>query len=195
MAKKKATELRQEEIIEAALQLVERHGLENLSIADIAASIQLVPSAIYRHFKGKEEIIEGLIDSVGQALHENILYVQQAEMGTEKRLKLLFNLHLQFVTRKQAIPQILFSLLGSSKNLALKQKMLAVIAVYVEKIRKIIADGQAAGEIAANVDAMAAAMLFLGLIQPLVILSQNSGQLMDSYQETSWCIYWRGICN
>ncbi|MBP1762560.1 MAG: transcriptional regulator, TetR family, partial [Firmicutes bacterium] len=64
MAQKKATEIRQDEIVTAALALVEQNGLDHVNIANIAAAIHLVPSAIYRHFTGKEEIIAGLIDFV-----------------------------------------------------------------------------------------------------------------------------------
>ncbi|CQR75031.1 Nucleoid occlusion factor SlmA [Sporomusa ovata DSM 2662] len=193
MTQKKATELRQEEIIEAALKLVEQQGFDNLNIAGIAAAIDLVPSAIYRHFQGKEAIIGGLIEYVGKALHENILYVVSTEKVTQKRLKLLFTLHLQFIKSKRAIPQTLFSLLGSNKNMLLKRKILAVISRYVEQITDMIAEGQALSEIAPNVDPKSAAMLFIGLIQPLVILSQSDDKLIEIYQETSWQIYWRGI--
>jgi len=193
MTKKKATELRQEEIIDAALRLVEQQGFDNLSIAGIATAIDLVPSAIYRHFQGKEAIIEGLIEFVGKTLHDNILYVMRAEKETQKRLKLLLTLHLQFVRSKRAIPQILFSLLGSDKNVLLKRKILSVIFRYVEQIKDMITEGQSMAEIAPNVDPKSAAMLFIGLIQPLVILSQSDDTLIEIYQETSWQIYWRGI--
>lgn len=193
MTQKKSTALRQEEIIEAALKLVEQQGFDNLNIADIAAAVDLVPSAIYRHFQGKEAIIEGLIEYIGKALRDNIIYVMSAETDTQKRLRLLFTLHLQFIKTKHAIPQIVFSLLGSNKKLGLQRKLLFVISGYVEHIAAMIAAGQTLGEIAPAIDPKSAAMLFIGLVQPLFVLSQHDETLIENFQETSWQIYWRGI--
>ncbi len=193
MTQKKTTELRKEEIIEAALGLVEQSGIDSLSIADIANAINLVPSAIYRHFQSKEAIIQSIIEYVGKILNKNILYVLKNERETQKRLKLLLDFHFQFVGGKRIIPQILFSVLGSNKNLFLKQEMVAITLGYVEAIKNIIAEGQSKDEIAADIDPNSAALLFFGLIQPQVIFNQNSNAPIENYQDTSWQIYWKGI--
>ena len=57
MKSRKSTEIRKEEIVRAALSLVEQNGLDKLNIIDIALAVHLVPGAIYRHFKGKEDIV------------------------------------------------------------------------------------------------------------------------------------------
>ena len=72
MRSRKTTEIRREEILRAALFIVEQQGLDNLNTNAIAALIQLVPSAIYRHFKNKEEIIAALIDFIGERLQQNL---------------------------------------------------------------------------------------------------------------------------
>ena len=194
MTEKKTTEVRREEIIVASLSLVEQHGLENLNIADIAKKVDLVPSAIYRHFAGKEKIIESLIDFAGAHLQSNIAQTLMAESHGVDRLKMLFTLHVKLIKEQRAIPRILFSLLSSEKNIELRQKILLVINKYVENIEKIIDEGQVAGEILPAVDPRAAGLLFLGMVQPLAVLSQSDDDLINHYYEPLWEIYQRGIC-
>lgn len=55
---KMKTEVRREQIAAAALQLIARRGMHGLSIAGIARQVGLVPSAIYRHFDGKDHVLD-----------------------------------------------------------------------------------------------------------------------------------------
>ena len=189
---KKTTEVRRDEIIAATLALVEQKGLDNVNIANIAAAINLVPSAIYRHFTKKEEIIESLVDFVNTALQDNVSQAMRAETHAVARLKLLLDRHVQLFKEQRAIPRILFSLLSSDKEAVLKQKMLAVIACYLDKVQFIIAQGRKNGEID-NIDAKAGALLFLGMVQPLAIMMQFEEHAIDQYPEKLWDIYWHGI--
>jgi AcrR family transcriptional regulator len=193
MTEKKATETRRDEIINASLRLIERNGLDNLSVAQIAAAINLVPSAIYRHFGGKEEIIESLVDFVARSLQANVARVACGGKDAVEKLEQLYKLHTDFLKTQPAIPLIMFSLLASNRNPALKQKMISVIAAYVAEVRNIIAKGQPRGEIAKVIDPMSAALLFVGMIQPLIILNQAGDNSVDAFKKSLWDVYARGI--
>ncbi len=49
-----------ETILEAAMQIVMQHGVEALSMREIAGSIDYSPSGLYEYFSSKEGIIEAL---------------------------------------------------------------------------------------------------------------------------------------
>lgn len=193
MTEKKATETRREEIISASLRLIEKNGLDNLSVAEIAAEINLVPSAIYRHFDGKDEIIDNLIDFVDSSLQANAARVTKSEGDAVKKLELLYELHTDFLKTQPAIPRIMFSLLAGNKNPQLKTRIISVIAAYVAQVRNILAEGQPDGDIALAIDPTAAAMLFVGMIQPLIILSQAGDSPVDTFKQAMWAVYARGI--
>lgn len=195
MTKKKTTEIRRDEIINASLRLIEKDGLDNLSVADIAAEIDLVPSAIYRHFGGKEEIINTLIDFVDRSLQANAASVAGSSHNAVKKLELLYRLHTDFLKTQPAIPRIVFSLLAGNKNPALKKRIVSVIADYVSQVQHLVAQGQADGDIVAAIDSAAAAMLFIGMMQPLIILSQTDDRSVDVFKQEMWAVYARGIRN
>ena len=70
------TEIRREQIASAALQLIARRGVRGLSIAGIARQIGLVPSAIYRHFDGKDQVLDLVLDQIRRRLLDNVRAVQ-----------------------------------------------------------------------------------------------------------------------
>ena len=193
MRSRKTTEIRREEILRAALFIVEQQGLDNLNTNAIAALIQLVPSAIYRHFKNKEEIIAALIDFIGERLQQNLQQATTQEGTALERLKSLFELHVKLLQEEPSIPRILYSLISSERNQELKKKMLAEIDAYVYETKKLLLQGKKAGEINPAVDVTATAMMFLGMIQPLVILSQENKDVLDEYPQKLWQCYQRAI--
>ena len=193
MRSRKTTEIRREEILRAALFIVEQQGLDNLNTNAIAALIQLVPSAIYRHFKNKEEIIAALIDFIGERLQQNLQQATTQEGTALERLKSLFELHVKLLQEEPAIPRILYFLISSERNQELKKKMLAEIDAYVYETKKLLLQGKKAGEINPAVYVAAAAMMFLGMIQPLVILSQENKDVLDEYPQKLWQCYQRAI--
>ena len=55
---------RRELIVSAATALIADRGYENVAMSDIAAAVGVGPSALYRHFPGKGEILAAGIDEV-----------------------------------------------------------------------------------------------------------------------------------
>lgn len=54
---------RRELIIDAAADLFYTHGFGNVSMADVAAAVAIGPSALYRHFAGKNELLTSVVES------------------------------------------------------------------------------------------------------------------------------------
>ena len=52
------TGTRRIQIARAAITLIAERGIEGLSMGAIARQIGVVPSAIYRHFRNKDEVLD-----------------------------------------------------------------------------------------------------------------------------------------
>ena len=50
-----------DKILNAARKAFDRGGLEGLSLRDIAAEVGITPMAIYRHFDGKDALVDALV--------------------------------------------------------------------------------------------------------------------------------------
>lgn len=57
---------RRQLILEAAARLFAERGYEHVSVVDIADEVAVGPSALYRHFKGKEQILAEVIGMVAE---------------------------------------------------------------------------------------------------------------------------------
>ena len=193
MRSRKSTEVRKEEIVRAALAIVEQRGLDKLNINDIAAKIELVPAAIYRHFTGREEIVAALIEYIDKRLRYNLSQVDIVTGTPIAKLKALFELQVSLLKEEAAIPRVLYFLLSSDRNLELKASMLSAVSFYVQQVKKLLLQGQEKGEISLDIDVMAAAMMFLGMVQPLAIMSQVNKEVLDRYPHKLWQNYQRSL--
>ena len=193
MRSRKSTEVRKEEIVRAALAIVEQRGLDKLNINDIAAKIELVPAAIYRHFTGREEIVAALIEYIDKRLRNNLSQVDIVTGTPMAKLKALFELHVALLKEEAAIPRVLYYILSSDRTPDLKASMLSAVGFYVQQVKKMLIQGQEKGEISPDIDVMAAAMMFLGMVQPLAIMSQVNKDVLDEYPQKLWQNYQRSI--
>src|SRR4030065_192405 len=62
----------------APLALIASRGTHALSVAAVARRVGLVPSAIYRHFRSKDEVLDAAIAHVGDLLLGNVAAVGAA---------------------------------------------------------------------------------------------------------------------
>ena len=193
MRVRKSTEIRKDEIVRAALAIVENSGLDKLNINEIAAKVEMVPAAIYRHFKGREEIVAALIEHIDQRLQSNLSQANAVTGTPIAKLKTLFELHVTLLKEEAAIPRVLYFLLSSDRNPELKAGMLSAVGVYVQQVKKLLQQGQRKGEISPDIDATAAAMMFLGMLQPLAILGQINKEMLDDCPTKLWQQYQRSI--
>jgi TetR/AcrR family tetracycline transcriptional repressor len=58
--------VKQEAIIEAALELLSEEGITNLSLRDLAKRLNLQAPAFYWHFKSKEDLVDNMAEAILQ---------------------------------------------------------------------------------------------------------------------------------
>jgi AcrR family transcriptional regulator len=59
----RATRLSRERIVEVALAVVGREGLEALSMRRLAQELDVWPMSVYRYFRDKDELLDALVES------------------------------------------------------------------------------------------------------------------------------------
>ncbi|WP_448383697.1 TetR/AcrR family transcriptional regulator [Desulfosoma sp.] len=182
---------RKAEIAEKALRLVNQEGLKRLSVARLAEALGVVPSALYRHYPHKDAILDAVVELVGERLAEHVEKVRREHFSALSRLDALLAQHVLLITSNQAIPRILFSeeVIGDADHR--RARLGDIIHSHVMRIAAIIAEGQEEGEIRSDIAAEAAAVMFLGIVQPAAILWHVSGGRFDfsAHARTAWKLY------
>jgi AcrR family transcriptional regulator len=68
-ARRQRPRLDRQRVLQAALELVDRDGLDALTIRRLAADLSVDAMAIYRHARGKDDLLDGLVDITMADLH------------------------------------------------------------------------------------------------------------------------------
>lgn len=185
------TEIRQKQLAQAALAIIAGHGLPGLSVARVARRVGLVPSAIYRHFKGKEDLLDAVIDLIRERLHRNVAMVAEQTPDALERLKRLLSAHVHVIRENQGILRIVFSDELHRGNAAKKARVYEMVSSYLKKVAAIVTQGQAEGQVRKDLDPATVAVMFLGLIQPAAILWHLSGNEFDvtRHVKKAWPVF------
>jgi TetR/AcrR family transcriptional regulator, fatty acid metabolism regulator protein len=189
------TGIRREQIVEAALGLIAAQGVRRLSVAALARRVGLVPSALYRHFKNKDEILRAAVELVRQRAGENLKEVCGMTGNSLERLELLLTRVLKMIRELQAMPRIVFSEGMSSDHPGRKTQAYEMLKGLLGEIESIVRQGQERGEIRSDLDARSLAVMFWGMIPAAVILwHMSDGQFDVTRQaEKTWELYREGI--
>lgn len=162
-----------------------------MSIAELARGVGLVPSGIYRHFKGKQEILDAVFDVLGARLNALLEDATQGSSNSIKALERLFHSHVSLLREHPGIPRIVFSEGVFSDDAHRRGKVWQIIGVYLDGVSEIIHRGQGEGSVRSDLEPNSGAIMFLGLIQPLVILTQVTEGAFDveSHLRSVWPLF------
>jgi AcrR family transcriptional regulator len=191
MREKLDTEIRQEQIAQAALAVVAQHGLQKLNVARVARRIGLVPSAIYRHFRSKDDIIDAVLHLVRERLLDNVNAVSAEAADPVEQLHRLLLRHVRLIRENHALPRIVFSEEVYGGRPERRRVVFQTMQAYLDRVGEIVAKGQAAGAIRSDLDPGTAAVMFLGLIQPAAILWHVSDGEFDvtRHADRAWKVF------
>ena len=187
------TQIRREQIAEAALALVASGGLRRLSVAAVARRVGLVPSGIYRHFKNKDEILDAVLDRVEQRLLANVKASRDEHADALECLKDVLMRHIRFLREGKVIsvPRMIFSEDAHGDNPERKRRVLRVLSQYTGQVAEIVRLGQSQGSIRPELDVQTVAMMLFGIIVPAGILWHltDGGFDVTRHAQRAWKLF------
>ena len=197
MAVKKGTAIRREEIINAALTLVANQGVRSMTIDRIARLVGIVPSAVYRHFAGKSEIIAAVLTMIVGRMKHNIYEVDKENKDSLVAFRNLLMRQIKLVKEFMVIPHILFSEEVYSENPALRAKLHDLINTFLSALAELIKKCQKQGSVRQDIEPFRIATMFLGLFQPSAFLYHLSGGTFDVVKQVdiSWKLFSAALKN
>ncbi|MBN2438756.1 MAG: TetR/AcrR family transcriptional regulator [Deltaproteobacteria bacterium] len=163
MVKKRLkTVIRHDQIAEAALDIVRSEGIRGLNVAAVAEKVGLVPSAVYRHFKNKREIVGAVLELIRTRLNQHYQEVIQQNLEPVEKLNLLLIRHVELLGSNNAIPRIIFSeeVLGGIPEK--QQQLYDIIRDVIRNVAVIVTEGQNKGTLRRDLPAENIAVSFLG---------------------------------
>ncbi|MGC8495090.1 MAG: TetR/AcrR family transcriptional regulator [Syntrophobacteraceae bacterium] len=168
--RKLGTEVRKEQIVQAALSLVAAQGVSSLSMAALANLVGLGVSSLYRHFTSKDQVLDAVISLLREKLLGNVRRAVEEAATLREQLRRLLEMHMRLILEYQAIPRLFFSGELYAGHQERREALCGVVRSYLAEVAGILRRGQKEGAFRPDLDPEAAAVVFLGLIQPPAIL-------------------------
>jgi AcrR family transcriptional regulator len=133
---------RQLEIIEAAGEILTESGIAGLTTKNLASKMGFSESALYRHFKGKHEIVLTMLKYLAKNMDERLTNSIKASDSPDEKLKAVFNNQFEFFKKNPHFLVAIFSdgLLEESKSV--NEAILQIMSTKRNHLLKIIQEGQ-----------------------------------------------------
>jgi TetR/AcrR family transcriptional regulator len=160
---RETTEIRQEQIKKAVLEIIADEGLHNISTRNLAKKIGLTEGAIFRHFQTKRDIIKGIMDDVENDLVGSL---RNIVLKTDKAEDKLFNYlcrNVKYLKENRGITILLFSEATHLGDKQLKEKLNQILSEQKQFIIKIVKEGIAEGVWDKSINEEDVAVIYMGI--------------------------------
>lgn len=195
MSSRMPTEERQASIVAAALRLACDASPAFITTGDIAAAVGVTQGALFKHFPTKEAIWVAAMGWVRETLLQAIDAAAVAAPDAVAALEGVFHAHVDFVVTHPGVPRVIFHELQQPADSPTKQEVRALLQGYRKRLLSLLAQAVQGGLLRADLDQEAAATLFVGIIQGLVMQSMLSGgpASMRSQADRAFDLYLQGV--
>ena len=182
---------RKDQILQTLAEMLEQPAGEKITTAALAARLRVSEAALYRHFKGKAQMFEGLIEFIEQTLFALVNKITTEEKSGLRQLEAIVSVLLAFAQKNRGMTRVLIgdALVNEDERLQLRINQLLdrLEAVFKQALRF----GVTQNEIAADVDVTAQANLLMSFVTGRWHQFAKSGFKRDPAE--LWAKQWRQV--
>jgi len=176
---RQSTESRQAEIIATVVALAAERNPADVTTTDIAKAMNVTQGALFRHFPTKEAMRLAVIEWIETQLMAKLGDAQASAPDVLSGLEAMFLAHVKFIREFPGVPRLVFAELQQPDSSPVRQRVQQIMRHYRQMLAESLGKAKAARLIRDDVDVQAAAALFLGAIQGLVMQSMLGGVSPD----------------
>lgn len=167
---------RQIEIMEATTARIDKYGIQNTTIKNLAADIGLSEPALYRHFSSKNEILLSLLEYFAQELKIRINNIStKTDEKSGDKLRAIFNSQLQTFSEKPAIVSVIFAESIFRFDKKLSDQVTEIMNLMHNYVKENIEKGQESGDYAKLINASTLTTIIVGGMRMAVLKWKISG--------------------
>lgn len=177
---RQSTESRQAEIIATVVALAAERNPADITTTDIAKMMNVTQGALFRHFPTKEAMRLAVIEWIEMQLMAKLGAAQAPAPDVLSSLEAMFLAHVKFIREFPGVPRLVFAELQQPDSSPVRQRVQQIMQRYRQMLAETLGKAKDAQLIRDDVDVRAAAALFLGAIQGLVMQSMLGGVSPDT---------------
>lgn len=181
--------------VETVIELAAEQNPSEITTAAIAKRMRLTQGALFRHFPSKDAIWQAVMEWVADRLLDRTDKAAQKAPSPLSALEAIFKTHIDFIAIHPGVPRVIFGELQHHDDTPTKRMVQTLVNRYRDRLSVLIDKGKSEGELNRDIDTKAAATLFIGMIQGLVIQSLLAGSPARLKKDApgAFAIYLSGI--
>jgi TetR/AcrR family transcriptional regulator len=180
---------RKGEILQSLAQMLENPAGEKVTTAALAARLKVSEAALYRHFRGKAEMFEGLIEFIEHALFGVINKITTDERSGIRQLEQIVAVLLAFAQKNRGMTRVLTGDVLVNEDERLQARINQLIERLEAALKQALRFGVSQKEIAEDVDIGAHANVLMSFVVGRWHLFAKSGFKRDPAE--LWAKQWR----
>ena len=155
---------RKTQILQTLAQMLENPASEKVTTAALAAKLDVSEAALYRHFTGKAQMYEGLIEFVEQTLFALINKITSEEKSGTRQIEAIVGVLLGFAQKNRGMTRVLIGDALVHENERLQARINQLHDRVEAALKQAIRFGVTQKEIAEDVDPAACANLIVSFV-------------------------------
>jgi TetR/AcrR family transcriptional regulator len=182
---------RKTQILQTLAQMLENPASEKVTTAALAAKLEVSEAALYRHFTGKAQMYEGLIEFIEQTLFALINKITTEEKSGTRQMEAIVSVLLAFAQKNRGMTRVLIGDALVHEHEKLQARINQLHDRLEAALKQAIRFGITQQEIVADADAAACANLILSFVTGRWHQFAKSGFKRDPVE--LWNHQWRQL--
>ena len=182
---------RKHQILQTLAQMLENPAGEKVTTAALAARLSVSEAALYRHFRGKAEMFEGLIEFIEQTLFALINKITGEEKSGVRQLEAMLGIMLAFAQKNRGMTRVLVGDALVNEDERLQTRISQLHDRLEAALKQALRFGVSQQEIAQEVDIAAQANLLMSYVTGRWHQFAKSGFKRDPVE--LWPKQWRQL--
>ncbi len=180
---------RKDQILQTLAEMLERPAGEKITTAALAARLRVSEAALYRHFKSKAQMFEGLIEFIEQTLFALVNKITAEEKSGLRQLEAIISVLLGFAQKNRGMTRVLIGDALVNEDERLQARINQLHDRLEAVLKQALRFGVTQNEIAAEVDIGAHANVLMCFVTGRWHQFSKSGFKRDPAE--LWAKQWR----
>jgi TetR/AcrR family fatty acid metabolism transcriptional regulator len=180
---------KRERILDAAVRVFAKKGFYATRVSEVAKAAGVADGTIYLYFRSKDEILVSLFEDRVERLLAFLHTELPASSTASEKLQRIIELQLGLLEGERDLAEVITVILRQSTKL-MKEYAAPKFTAYLDAIARVVADGQATGELRTDISPHLAARAIFGALDGIAMtwalgkadrggLVRAAGQLAD----------------
>jgi AcrR family transcriptional regulator len=174
---------RQQEIIDISIALIADHGIQHLTIKNIAGKLGISEPAIYRHFASKFDILYALLDSFEEMSSGVLQQTAVKQMSPPEKIEAFIFDRLTRMNANPKLAKVMFAEELFQDDERLAEKVMKIMHGHKDTIQTILEEGRADGSIRDDIDLNTLFRIIFGPVRLLIKQWTLNGFRFDLAEE------------